>query len=63
MGEDWKEKRNAYMREYMREYRKKNREKINARKREWYKNNPDKAKEHQERYWAKKLKENQEVNQ
>jgi len=61
MGEDWKEKRNAYMREYMREYRKKNREKINAQKREWYRNNPDKIAEYQERFWAKK--ENQEVNQ
>lgn len=61
MGEDWKEKRNAYMREYMREYRKKNREKINAQKREWYRNNPDKIAEYQERFWAKK--ENQEMNQ
>ena len=61
MNDKATENRKIYMREYMREYRKKNREKINAQKREWYRNNPDKIAEYQERFWAKK--ENQEMNQ
>lgn len=55
MNDGLKEARNAYMREYMAEYRKKNREKINAQRREWAKNNPDKVRQYQENYWQKKL--------
>ena len=43
------------MREYMAEYRKKNREKLNAQRREWAKNNPEKIREYQQRHWEKKL--------
>lgn len=46
---------------YMREYQKSHREEINAKQKEWYKNNPDKAKAKMERYWdrkAMKLAEN-----
>lgn len=56
MNEELKKARNEYMREYMREYREKNREKINAQQREWTKNNPEKVREYQERFWSKKLK-------
>ena len=62
MNDKATENRRIYMREYMREYRKKNREKINAQKREWNKNNPDKLKEYQERYWEKQ-EQQEEVNQ
>lgn len=54
-----KEYMRDYMREYMREYREKNREKLNAQRRVWAKNNPEKVVEYQERYWNKKAsKEN-----
>lgn len=43
--------------EYMKRYRKENRERINELKREWNKNNPDKVKEYQERYWERKAQE------
>lgn len=56
MNEELKKARNEYMREYMREYREKNKEKINAQRRQWAKENPEKIKEYQERHWAKKLK-------
>lgn len=52
-----KRDRNAYMREYMKEYREKNRERINAQRREWARNNPDRVKAHQEKYWDRKIKE------
>lgn len=55
--------RNAYMREYMKEYRKNNRERINEQRREWARNNPDRVKAHQEKYWNKKMIKKQEVNQ
>lgn len=54
MDDKAREERNAYMREYMKEYRKKNREKINAQKREWNRNNPDKVKQHRDRFWGKR---------
>lgn len=41
-------------RSYRKEYREKNRDRINAYHREWAKNNPEKIKEHQDRYWQKK---------
>lgn len=40
-------------REYMRRYRADNRERLNAQKREWNKNNPEKAKLYKERYFEK----------
>lgn len=43
--------------EYMKRYRKENRERINELKREWNRNNPDKVKEYQERYWERKADE------
>lgn len=49
-----KEYMRDYMREYMREYRRKNKEKVNAQRRKWAKNNPEKIKEYQDRYWSKK---------
>lgn len=55
MNDEIRKARNEYMREYMAEYRKKNREKLNAQRRAWVKDNPDKVKEYQERYWQKKL--------
>ena len=41
-------------REYYREYRKKNRERINENYRKWTRENPEKAKAIQARYWQKK---------
>lgn len=55
MNDEIRKARNEYMREYMAEYRKNNREKLNAQRRAWAKDNPDKVKEYQERYWQKKL--------
>lgn len=42
--------------DYMKEYREKNRERINAKKREWYKKNREKQLLYQQRYIEKKLK-------
>lgn len=47
--------------EYNREYRNRNRERINAKNREWHKNNPDKNKEYIQRYWNKKVMENEQA--
>lgn len=55
LSEEAKKARNEYMREYMKEYRKKNREKINAKRRQWAQDNPEKIQEYQERFWSKKL--------
>ena len=44
----------AARREYKRLYRIQNRDKINAYHRQWAKNNPDKIKKYQDRYWSKK---------
>lgn len=55
MNDKINQSKNEYMRVYMQEYRKKNREKLNAQRRDWAKNNPDKIKKYQERYWQKKL--------
>lgn len=55
LSEEAKKARNQYMREYMAEYRKKNRERLNAQRREWAKNNPEKIREYQQRHWEKKL--------
>lgn len=43
--------------EYMRKYRAENREKINAAQRERNRNNPEKRREYQRRYWEKKASE------
>lgn len=53
MNDNAKEARNAYMRNYMKEYRRKHKERINAQKREWARNNPDKIKQYQENYWSR----------
>lgn len=42
---------------YMREYRLKNRDKCNAISRRWRRNNPEKVKECNARYWEKKAEE------
>ena len=47
--------------EYQREYRNRNRERINAKNREWHKNNPDKNKEYIQRYWNKKVMEHEQA--
>ena len=41
-------------REYMREYRSRNRDRINTNRREWNAKNPEKRREHTQRYWAKR---------
>ena len=41
-------------RAYRKEYREKNRDRINAYHRQWAKDNPEKIKEHQDRYWQKR---------
>jgi hypothetical protein len=41
-------------REYMRQYRKENRERVLAKQREHYRNNTEKYKEYQQRYWERK---------
>lgn len=41
-------------RNYQREYRARNRERINTKRREWNRRNPDKSKEYQARYWEQK---------
>ena len=51
------EVKRAYMREYMRKYRAENAEKIKARHKAWRDANPDKVREYQEKYWAKRLAE------
>ena len=51
------EKRIEARREYQRRYREKNRERINKRAREWRRNNPDKVREINNRYWDKKVQE------
>ena len=43
--------------EYMREYRKKNKERIRKQNAEWRKNNPEKLKAAQDRFWSKKARE------
>ena len=43
-------------REYYREYREKNRERINENYRKWTRENPEKTKAIQARYWQKKAK-------
>lgn len=43
-------------REYYRKYNALNRKKINERHKKWIKNNPEKAKAIQARYWQKKAK-------
>lgn len=48
-------------REYMKEYRKKNKERLDAMNREWKKNNPDKVRENNIRYWERKAKQLEEV--
>ena len=53
MTEEAKKKRA----EYMRKYRAENREKINAAQRERNRNNPEKRREYQRRYWEKKASE------
>ena len=45
-----KENRRAYQREYY----KQNRETLLANQREWRKNNPEKVKEYNKRYWENK---------
>lgn len=55
LSEEVRKARNEYMRKYMAEYRKKNRERLNAQRREWAKDNPEKIREYQERFWSKKL--------
>lgn len=47
--------------EYQRAYRERNRERINAKNREWHKNNPDKNKEYIQRYWNKKVMEHEQA--
>lgn len=52
--------KNEYMRDYMRTYRKKNREKMRENKKKWQQKNPDKVRQYQTDYWAKKGRESQE---
>ena len=47
--------------EYNREYRNRNRERINAKNREWHKANPEKNKSYIEKYWNKKVMENEQA--
>ena len=48
-------------REYYKKYRAKNAERIKEREKAWRKANPEKVREHQNRYWLNKyLKENGE---
>lgn len=42
---------------YMREYRTKNRDKCNANSRRWRRNNPEKVRECNIRYWERKAEE------
>ncbi len=46
-------------REYYKKYRAKNAERIKEREKAWRKANPEKVREHQNRYWAKKFHEEQ----
>lgn len=46
--------RREYNRDRARAYRERNREAYNASQRKWRKENPDKVREHQERYWRRK---------
>lgn len=46
-------------REYYKKYRAKNAERIKEREKAWRKANPEKVREHQRRYWAKKFQEEQ----
>lgn len=39
---------------YDREYRKRNRQRINQQQKEWRRNNPNKVRAQNERYWQKK---------
>lgn len=43
--------------EYMKQYRAENKERLRELKREWNKANPDKVREHQERYWERRAKQ------
>ena len=45
------EAKNAYQRQYMKKYRAENRNKY---QREWKRDNPDKVKEYNRRYWERK---------
>lgn len=47
--------------EYMRNYRLENKERIAMRNAEWRKENPEKLKLAQNRYWEKKAKEQEEA--
>lgn len=47
----------AAKKEVAREYRARNKETLNAYRREWAQNNPDKIREYQARYWINKAKE------
>lgn len=47
---------------YAKEYRRKNRERLNAYRRKWSKDNPDKVKQYQETYWKKKAQEQEGVS-
>lgn len=40
--------------EYAKKYREKNKDRLNAYRRNWNKENPDKVKQYQETYWGKK---------
>ena len=44
--------------EYAKEYRSRNKERLNAYRRQWNKDNPDKVKQYNETYWGKKGSEN-----
>ncbi len=50
MTEEAREERRAYMRAY----RSANRDRINTNRREWNAKNPEKRREHTQRYWAKR---------
>lgn len=48
-------------REYMREYREANKERLQEYNAEWRKNNPDKIKAAQERYWERQVEKQKET--
>lgn len=46
-----------YMQEYMGKYRKKNRLKIREAHKKWQRENPEKVRAYQEKFWAKKAQD------
>ena len=61
--EKWKKKnRESYNPDYHAEYRKKNRERINAMRRERYKNNPDYDKEYSKKRYQQLIEANSDQN-